>query len=164
MEKCPCGSELDYSNCCEPLIKGEKKADTAEALIRSRYSAYVKKEIDYIAETVHPDQRQEDSRKTIENWAENTQWHKLEILECSQGGPEDITGSVEFTADYTEKGKKGNTMNWLCLKNLKINGIFLTERLLRSNRLFDQAPKQAAMNLVPAEAEKNIKNAAADKI
>ncbi|QTA83984.1 SEC-C motif-containing protein [Desulfonema limicola] len=141
MEKCPCGSELDYSNCCEPLIKGEKKADTAEALIRSRYSAYVKKEIDYIAETVHPDQRQEDSRKTIENWAENTQWHKLEILECSQGGPEDITGSVEFTADYTEKGKKRKHHELAVFKKFEDQWYFFDGKAPQIKQVIRSGPK-----------------------
>ena len=48
MDKCPCGSELSYAECCEPVIKGEKAAETAEQLMRSRYSAYVKTEIDYL--------------------------------------------------------------------------------------------------------------------
>ena len=106
METCPCGSELEYSNCCEPLISGVKPAETAEALMRSRYSAYVKKEVNYVLETTHPEHREPDSKKTIEDWAKNAIWHKLEIVECKDGGTEDNEGTVEFIADYTEKGKK----------------------------------------------------------
>ena len=51
MKKCPCGSGKNYSDCCQPLIKGKTKAPTAEALMRSRYSAYVEHAIDYIIET-----------------------------------------------------------------------------------------------------------------
>ena len=46
-EKCPCGSGLTFAKCCGPLIKGTAAAPTAESLMRSRYSAYVKAEVDY---------------------------------------------------------------------------------------------------------------------
>ena len=45
-EKCPCGSGLDYGLCCGQYISGAKDAPTAEALMRSRYTAYVVHEID----------------------------------------------------------------------------------------------------------------------
>ncbi|MEE4359159.1 MAG: YchJ family protein [Desulfococcaceae bacterium] len=106
MEKCPCGSEKEYAQCCEPIILGERPAETAEALMRSRFSAYAKKITDYIVKSTHPDQRQADSPQTVEDWAQNTRWHSLNILECTDGGPEDTEGSVEFVADYTEKNKR----------------------------------------------------------
>ena len=43
MALCPCGSEKIYTECCEPLIKGDRVAETAEALMRSRYTAHAKK-------------------------------------------------------------------------------------------------------------------------
>lgn len=106
METCPCGSEKDYRECCGPLIVGEQTADTAEALLRSRYTAYAKQAVDYIVDTTHPEKREADSRKTVEKWAKNTQWRRLQVLEVTAGGPDDIEGSVEFVADYMEKGKK----------------------------------------------------------
>lgn len=106
MEKCPCGSEKEYADCCEPLIKGERPAENPEALMRSRYTAYAKKFTDYIVETTHPDQLQADTRKTVEDWSKKTQWHSLQVVECTGGGPDDSEGTVEFIADYTEKGKK----------------------------------------------------------
>ena len=48
---CPCGSGRDYSACCEPIIKGTSLAVTAEELMRARYSAYEKQEIDFIINT-----------------------------------------------------------------------------------------------------------------
>lgn len=106
MEACPCGSEKAYSECCEPLISGSATAETAEALLRSRYSAYVRSETDYIADTIHPDQKDPDSRETIESWSKDTRWHKLEIIDVRDGGPEDEEGEIEFIADFTEKNKK----------------------------------------------------------
>ena len=106
MESCPCGSGLEYAACCEPLIVGDKPAQTPEALLRSRYSAYAKKIVDYIVDTTHPDQKEPDNRKTVEKWAGNTEWHKLEIVNCEAGGDGDEEGEVEFKAEYTEKGKR----------------------------------------------------------
>ena len=56
MATCHCGSGKPYVKCCEPYINGEP-APTAEALMRSRYSAYVVGAVDYLGETLHPDHR-----------------------------------------------------------------------------------------------------------
>ena len=49
MESCPCGNELDYSKCCEVYHTGDKNPETAEILMRSRYSAFAKNKVQYIA-------------------------------------------------------------------------------------------------------------------
>ncbi len=105
MDKCPCGSELPYVECCGPLIKGEKPAETAEQLMRSRYTAYVKKEIDYLAASLHPGHRKDFDPKSTRDWAESAEWHKLEILGTKAGGAGDTEGEVEFVATFTQKGK-----------------------------------------------------------
>ena len=51
-DPCPCGAGL-YRNCCEPLHTGEHRAETAEALMRSRYSAFVLERADYLRATWH---------------------------------------------------------------------------------------------------------------
>lgn len=50
MEKCPCGSNLNYNECCGAYHSG-KTAPTAEAVMRARYSAYVKANVDYVMST-----------------------------------------------------------------------------------------------------------------
>ena len=57
-ELCPCGSGLAYDQCCRPYIEGEKWPETAEALVRSRYTAYGSGHFDYLVETTHPDYRE----------------------------------------------------------------------------------------------------------
>jgi SEC-C motif-containing protein len=104
MEMCPCGSGRAYEECCESLIKGVKQPLTAEQLMRSRYSAYVRVETDYIFETTHPDHRQGYDHKGTKIWAENSQWEGLEIVDTNAGGPDDNEGDVEFIAKYREKG------------------------------------------------------------
>jgi len=58
MGNCYCGSGVTYSNCCKPIIGGVQSAETAEQLMRARYSAYVGAKMDFIFETTHPDHRQ----------------------------------------------------------------------------------------------------------
>ena len=104
MEICPCGSGRTYEDCCGLLIKGASPAVSAEQLMRSRYAAYVKVEIDYLYETTHPDHRNGYDHKGTRTWAENSQWEGLEILDTRAGGPDDGEGEVEFIARYREKG------------------------------------------------------------
>ncbi len=103
MEMCPCGSGRTYEDCCGPLIKGASPAVTAEQLMRSRYSAYVKVETDYLFETTHPGHRQGYDHKGTRVWAENSRWDGLEVLSATAGGPGDDEGDVEFIARYRDK-------------------------------------------------------------
>ncbi|HBG04694.1 MAG: hypothetical protein A2075_08865 [Geobacteraceae bacterium GWC2_58_44] len=105
MEQCPCGTGLAYTDCCEPVIKGARLAETAEALMRSRYSAYVKVETEYIFESTHPKHREGYDHIGTKEWAESAQWHGLEIVAVKDGGSADTTGEVEFVARFSEKGE-----------------------------------------------------------
>ena len=106
MDKCPCGSGLEYSECCGPIIAGTKQAETALQTLRARYTAHVKIEIPYIIATIHPDKKGEYDEKVIKDWAESAVWEKLEVSSTTKGGKEDSEGKVEFTAYYREKNKK----------------------------------------------------------
>lgn len=81
---CPCSSSLPFSDCCRPLIKGERKAATAEQLMRSRYSAYATVEVDYLIATTHPSTRKYYSRAAIREWAEENTWVRLEIMASAE--------------------------------------------------------------------------------
>ncbi len=88
MSECPCGSGRSYETCCGPLISGAEAAPTAEALMRSRYSAYVQCEIDYLGETLHPGHRSDYDAAATRRWAEGADWLGLEIGDVEQGGEE----------------------------------------------------------------------------
>jgi SEC-C motif domain protein len=105
MAMCPCGSGKSYAECCEPLIGGERTAQSAEALMRSRYSAYVNHDIDYVYDTLHPKKRHGFNRKESEQWASRSEWVSLEVLRTENGGPQDRSGVVEFIARYRQKDK-----------------------------------------------------------
>ncbi len=102
---CPCGSDETYTSCCRILHLG-RAAQTAEQLMRSRYSAYALKLIDYLVETTHPDQRVPDLKKTIAEWADQAEFYRLEIISTRQGQVSDKIGKVEFIAHYRQGGKE----------------------------------------------------------
>ncbi len=106
MSTCPCGSNLNYEDCCLPLIKGDRTALTAEQLMRSRYSAYAMKEIAYLKSSLHPDHRSDFDEKSTRAWAESSEWLNLEILDTVGGGPEESEGKVDFVATFIDKGVK----------------------------------------------------------
>jgi SEC-C motif-containing protein len=106
MEKCPCGSDIAFSECCEPFIRGEQIAPTAEQVMRSRYTAYVQKEIDYLLESIHPDKQAGHDSESTREWAETTQWLRLEIIDTKDGSIDDDSGQVEFIAYFNQKGSE----------------------------------------------------------
>ncbi len=99
MNACPCGSGQPYETCCEPIIAGAP-APTAEALMRSRYTAYVKHAFDYLRKSLSAAQQKDFSAADTQRWAEHSEWLGLKILRTENGGPTDETGVVEFSARY----------------------------------------------------------------
>lgn len=102
---CPCGSKNEYGVCCAPYIQGETQAPTAEALMRSRYTAYTQANIGYIKSTTAPEKRKDFDEAGAREWATKSKWVKLEIMNTKQGGAGDAKGVVEFTATYRLNGK-----------------------------------------------------------
>jgi len=102
---CPCQSGKTFKQCCEPIIKGNKKAETAEQLMRARYSAYTQVEMNFIENTHDPQTRGELDMDANQKWAESTKWTGLEILETTQGEAGDEIGTVSFKATFdTDQG------------------------------------------------------------
>jgi len=104
-DKCPCGSGAPFETCCGGILSGRRKADTAEQLMRSRYTAYVMKKVDYLVQTTHPDSRTDDLEKSIRTWMRQVEWLKLHVVATEGGSVTDETGHVEFMAEYlTDSG------------------------------------------------------------
>jgi SEC-C motif domain protein len=102
-EPCPCGSGKTYDQCCGPFHAGREAAPTAEALMRSRFSAYALGDASYLLDTWHPSNR--PARLDIDD---STEWRRLHIVDAERGGPADDTGVVEFVARYTHDGNGGS--------------------------------------------------------
>ena len=93
---CPCGSDLQYQDCCRPYHLTLKSAPTAEALMRSRYSAFVLADADYLYQTTHVSKRKGNSKDAYLKSAKDTKWLKLEIISANRD-------QVEFKAFYLNK-------------------------------------------------------------
>jgi SEC-C motif domain protein len=99
MSLCPCGSSQDYDVCCAPFHKGEA-APTAEKLMRARYAAFEKGQIDYLASTLTEESRVDFDSEETANWASSAIWKKLEIVKTTGGQENDDEGTVEFKAYF----------------------------------------------------------------
>ncbi|MFH9712221.1 YchJ family protein [Streptomyces luteogriseus] len=92
---CPCGLPQAYAACCGRFHAGAAAAPTAEALMRSRYCAFVKGDVAYLLRTWHP--RTRPGRLEPDP---GMRWTGLEILGTSDGSAFHATGTVEFRASY----------------------------------------------------------------
>jgi len=99
---CPCLSGEQYTECCGRFHRGDSDAPTAEQLMRSRYSAFVVLDSDYLLRTWHP-----DTRPAGLDLDPDIEWRRLDILATCQGGPLDTEGTVEFAAHYRSDGERG---------------------------------------------------------
>ena len=97
---CPCGSKKGEQYCCAMYISGKKKPETAEKLMRSRYTAFYQGNVDYLVTTLHPDKRKPEDKQELNQSISNTKWLSLTILDTQKGRKSDNTGIVEFEAVY----------------------------------------------------------------
>lgn len=91
---CPCGLPETYGACCGRFHAGAA-APTAERLMRSRYSAFVRQDGAYLLRTWHPRTRPERI-----DFDPGTRWTGLKILETGAGSAFHETGTVTFRASY----------------------------------------------------------------
>lgn len=98
---CPCGTGKTYGQCCQPYHQGQP-APTPEALMRSRFSAFVSGDTAYLLSTWHPETRPADL-----DLGSSPDWTSLRILHREERGNQ---GRVHFQAFYRE----GN--QWACLE------------------------------------------------
>tara|TARA_Y100001934_G_scaffold230068_1_gene277424 strand:+ start:476 stop:877 length:402 start_codon:yes stop_codon:yes gene_type:complete len=103
---CQCGSGDSLADCCGRFVDAGQAPETAEQLMRSRFTAYCRKNIDYLVNSTHPDARSKRLREEIEETAETIKWTSLEVVSTSQGRAKDKIGKVEFIADYEFNGER----------------------------------------------------------
>jgi len=101
-EICPCNSGKNYSECCEPIIKKTASAESPEALMRSRYTAYAKGEVLWLRDSLEASQRKDFDEKGARQWS-NAEWLGLSIVQ-SKIDEEKNTGEVEFVAKFKQGG------------------------------------------------------------
>ena len=103
MSNCPCGNNYSYQDCCGAIHFEHNEAKTAEQLMRSRYTAFVKANGNYLMKSQSLQTRDEKSKLETVKWTKSVKWLKLEIIETIGGTENDSTGIVEFKAYYKFK-------------------------------------------------------------
>ena len=97
--RCPCQSGEPFQGCCgRYLADANVHAPTAEALMRSRFSAFAVGDAGYLMRTWHP-----DTRPASLDLDPGQQWYLLEILDTNDGGAFAAEGTVTFRAHYRSR-------------------------------------------------------------
>ncbi len=94
-DRCPCGTGETYAACCGRYLADGRRAPTAEALMRSRYTAFATGAVHYLLVTWHPSTRPDELELDPD-----MVWRRLDVVRTDAGGPWDDTGTVEFVAHY----------------------------------------------------------------
>lgn len=97
---CPCGTTKPYTACCAPYVEGRAHAPDAEALMRSRYTAYTLLKEDYLLLTWHQSTRPSSLGLAQET---PTKWLGLEVKRHEQQDTDHAI--VEFVARYKVNGR-----------------------------------------------------------
>lgn len=100
--RCPCLSGNTFDACCGPLLKGAP-APTAERLMRSRFTAFARRDATHLLRTWHPSTRPEDI-----DLEPDMQWRRLVVIGRVAGGPFDREGVVEFEAFWRQGAERGS--------------------------------------------------------
>ncbi|MFN8029384.1 MAG: YchJ family metal-binding protein [Dermatophilaceae bacterium] len=93
---CPCGTDRTYAACCAAYVIDGTPPPTAEATMRSRYTAYVVGAADHLLRTWHPRTRPCD----VDLAAEGPEWKRLDVIDVVAGEAGDATGEVAFAAHW----------------------------------------------------------------
>ena len=83
------------------MIAGTAKAETAEALMRARYTSYVTGDVAFLKTSATKQVQEEFDEEASKAWSASAEWHGLEIIKTEGGQKGDKTGMVEFRALYT---------------------------------------------------------------
>lgn len=100
--RCPCGTGLTFGECCAPIHRGDRAAATAEALMRSRYTAFSVGDTDWLLASWHASTRP----RSLE-LDPGIRWLRLDVL-ATTGGPFDAEATVSFEAHWVAEGARGS--------------------------------------------------------
>ncbi len=103
---CPCTSKLTYDKCCEPFLTGKAIPESAEKLMRSRFTAYAMNRADYLIATTASEKREALDPEELGRYCRAVNCISLKILSRQAGGPQDETGLVIFHASLLINGKR----------------------------------------------------------
>jgi SEC-C motif-containing protein len=103
---CPCTSKKTYDRCCGPFHAGTTAPETAEQLMRSRFSAYALGKVDYLIGTRPEAKRADESREELATYCKAVSCVGLKIIAKDKGGKDDDAGVVTFHASLQTNGRR----------------------------------------------------------
>jgi SEC-C motif domain protein len=157
MAECYCGSGVEFEACCGPILDGKVKAETAEALMRARYCAFVENKPEFLHQSLHPDHRHDHDINATRRWAANSEWISLKVVEAKKGTVEDEEGSVEFIATYKEQGTVRPHHEISSFVKQKGNWYFVDGKLVPPKTEVRQQPKVGRNEPCPCGSGKKFK-------
>ena len=131
METCPCGSGKAFSDCCSVYISGEKAAPTPEALMRSRYTAYVVGEVDYVGKTQTGKAAAGFDPNYAKEWSKQATWFGLKVIDVKAGASK---SQVEFLALYELGGNKSYMHEISDFEKLEDKWIYTDGKFVKTGR------------------------------
>ena len=103
---CPCGSSALFNDCCGLYISGQKLPETAEKLMRSRYSAFAKKDLRYLESTMRDPALERFDQEETQAWLGSIKWESLKVVKSYPHPQDSNLAYVSFIATYKSKGKR----------------------------------------------------------
>ena len=156
-DECPCKSGRKFGECCGPVISGERKAETAEALMRARYSSYVSGDVDFLRKSGTKAVQEEFDEAASRNWSRSAKWHGLEVVATEGGGPGDDRGTVTFRALYSANGEFCNHYERASFVRERDGWKFEDGELLKETPVVREEPKVGRNDPCPCGSGRKYK-------
>ena len=156
-DTCPCNSGKTFGECCGPIIAGEAKAKTAEALMRARYTSYVTGDVMFLKTSAVQAVQDEFDEEACRAWSRASTWHGLEIISTQKGGPREKSGVVEFRATYTANGEFCNHHEVSKFVKEKDGWKFVDGELVGEKPIVREEPKVGRNDPCPCGSGKKYK-------
>lgn len=154
---CPCGSHKPKAECCGPILEGTRLAETAEQLMRARYSAYAVCDLDFLFRSSGPDAQKDFDAESSRKWAEGSQWLGMEVLATEKGGPQDDEGYVEFVARYLVNKTEFEHHERSLFRRIDGAWRFIDGELVKPKPIQREAPKVGRNDPCPCGSGKKFK-------
>jgi SEC-C motif domain protein len=128
---CPCTSGKQYLECCGIYHQGKDRPPTAEALMRSRYSAYAVGEIEYLLKTIPLLERKHFDLKAAKQWSSESEWTGLEILSTKESS-DGTKATIEFKARFKVQEEEHEHAERAYFQKTQGRWFFLDGKILES--------------------------------
>lgn len=154
---CPCGSGQEIQLCCGPVLDQARKANTAEQLMRARYTAYATGNIDFLYASAGPEVQEDFDPEASRRWAEGSEWLGMDVIATEKGGEQDDEGLVEFIARYSVNGTEFEHHERSLFRRIKGDWKFIDGELVKPEPIVREAPKVGRNDPCPCGSGKKYK-------